>query len=255
MPERVQLDFTSLVGLWAGLTWCRVSSAPKSQKTRAVLGDIAQEQLAQEMEMCVIKLLSCIAYASDSVPNSHLSHRSASWHQCLSSRLGNANKLIDGLGGEKDRWSQTVSRLEVDGNNKAPFYYVLLLYIYIIYIHIHNYIMHIITNSILHFTYIYYYTEYMCYTRILPSTLESDGPQNSPSLARSVASPKSMNFCPVTPWWPLEWWAMLAPSLASTAKVLRSFGCRRRTTRASHTSRVPLWWVCLDNRLGTEPLG
>ena len=128
-------------------------------------------------------------------------------------------------------------------------------YIYIIYIHIHNYIMHIITNSILHFTYIYYYTEYMCYTRILPSTLESDGIQNSPSLARSVASPKSMNFCPVTPWWPLEWWAMLAPSLASTAKVLRSFGCRRRTTRASHTSRVPLWWVCLDNRLGTEPLG
>lgn len=127
--------------------------------------------------------------------------------------------------------------------------------IYIIYIHIHNYIMHIITNSILHFTYIYYYTEYMCYTRILPSTLEFDGPQNSPSLARSVASPKSMNFCPVTPWWLLEWWAMLAPSLASTAKVSRSFGCRRRTTRASRTSRVPLWWVCLDNRLGTEPLG
>ena len=39
-----------------------------------------QEQLAHEMEMCVIK-------------------------------LGNANKLIDGLGGEKDRWSQTVSSL------------------------------------------------------------------------------------------------------------------------------------------------
>ena len=29
----------------------------------------------------------------------------------LSPRLGNANKLIDGLGGEKDRWSQTVSWL------------------------------------------------------------------------------------------------------------------------------------------------
>ena len=142
MPERVQLEFTSLVGLWAGLTWCRVSSAPKSQKTRAVLGDIAQEQLAHEMEMCVIKLLSCIAYASDSVPNSHLSHRSASWHQCLSSRLGNANKLIDGLGGEKDRWSQTVSRLEVDGNNKAPFYYVLLLYIYNIHTHTQLYHAH-----------------------------------------------------------------------------------------------------------------
>ena len=58
MPERVQLGFTSLVGESMGSSDLPCFSA--NHKTRAVLGGIAQEQLAHEMEMCVIKLLSCI---------------------------------------------------------------------------------------------------------------------------------------------------------------------------------------------------
>lgn len=112
----------------------------------------------------------------------------------ISPRLGNANKLIDGLGGEKDRWSQTVSWL---GRCQS----ILTLVFTVSEVHCR-------CMSLLAFC--------TCHNAAM-------------ALVRFLASPKSTVFCLVTPWWLLAWLAMRVPLPVSIARISRSFGWLPRT--------------------------